>query len=371
MAKALRKIDSVPDAGQGEGDARRREEVEVELPSRMPPVDMVAFSEARSCHDLARLHEKKKLMIQPAFQRNVVWGNAEQTRFIDSLAKQLPIPSMCIGLDYKTETYQVIDGLQRISSIIRFLTDNEWSMAQVEGVDGSIAGKTPGKVAAANPRIYSRIEDALLPVTLIRYDWANKAHREYTFSIFHRLNSGGKKLTAQEIRNCIYAGAFNDLLRELVDSEVARKLFGIREGRVSRFGEEESVLRFFAFADDYLNYKGNMTRHLNDYMDEKSKMGKAELRDKKAAMLRTLELVCFRILEGEAWGKSKAVMDAVAAGVYRNIGKLEGLADAELRRRYDELLGCAEFQTERMQGGIGSKAGVGKRIAIGMEIFGR
>jgi uncharacterized protein with ParB-like and HNH nuclease domain len=38
----------------------------------------------------------------------------QQTRFIDSLMKQLPIPSMCISLDYKTDKRYIIDGLQRI-----------------------------------------------------------------------------------------------------------------------------------------------------------------------------------------------------------------------------------------------------------------
>jgi uncharacterized protein with ParB-like and HNH nuclease domain len=61
------------------------------------------------------------LNIQPEFQREIVWKGPAQTRFIDSLIKQLPIPSLCFSLDYKTQRWQVIDGLQRMASIIRFL----------------------------------------------------------------------------------------------------------------------------------------------------------------------------------------------------------------------------------------------------------
>jgi uncharacterized protein with ParB-like and HNH nuclease domain len=68
------------------------------------------------------MHTQGILEIQPEFQREIVWKNPDQTRFIDSLVKQLPIPSMCFSLDYKAQKWQVIDGLQRMATIIRFLS---------------------------------------------------------------------------------------------------------------------------------------------------------------------------------------------------------------------------------------------------------
>ena len=87
----------------------------------VPPSDIVAYDELRSCADLFRMHEQGILEIQPHFQREVVWKGTDQTRFIDSLIKQLPIPSMCFALDHKAQRWIVIDGLQRISTIVRFL----------------------------------------------------------------------------------------------------------------------------------------------------------------------------------------------------------------------------------------------------------
>jgi len=69
----------------------------------------------RSCADLLRMHSSGKLEIQPDFQRDVVWKPDEQARFIDSLVKQLPIPSMCFSLDYQTQKWKVIDGLEVLS----------------------------------------------------------------------------------------------------------------------------------------------------------------------------------------------------------------------------------------------------------------
>ena len=92
-----------------------------------PPSDIIAFNELRSCADILRMVTKKQLKTDPDFQRQSIWTEAAQTRFIDSLMKQLPIPSMSISLDYKTDERLVVDGLQRISTIIRFLKDDsDW-----------------------------------------------------------------------------------------------------------------------------------------------------------------------------------------------------------------------------------------------------
>lgn len=88
----------------------------------IPPPDIVAYNELRSCVDLVRMHGSGKLELQPDFQRDVVSKAGDQSRFIDSLVKQVPIPSMCFSLDYKTQHWKVIDGLQRMSSIVKFLS---------------------------------------------------------------------------------------------------------------------------------------------------------------------------------------------------------------------------------------------------------
>ena len=80
----------------------------------VPPADLIAYNELRSCADLYRMYRERQLEISPEFQREIVWSTPVQTRFIDSLVKQLPIPTMCFSLDYKTQKWQVIDGLQRM-----------------------------------------------------------------------------------------------------------------------------------------------------------------------------------------------------------------------------------------------------------------
>lgn len=154
------------------------------------------------------MHSSGQLIIKPDFQRDVVRTNPAQTRFIDSLVKQLPIPSMCLSLDYKTEKRLMIDGLKRIARVIKFLTQEDWRLSSLEDVDGRISGRTSGHLKEKHFEIYSRIENLTIPITVLRCDYSKKSHLNYLFTTFHRLNTGGNKLSNQVIRNCIYSGDY-------------------------------------------------------------------------------------------------------------------------------------------------------------------
>lgn len=116
--------------------------------AELPPSDIVSYNELRSCADLFRMHEQGILNANPEFQRDVVWKGADQTRFIDSLIKQLPIPSMCFAHDYKIQKWIVIDGLQRISSIVRFLSGGDWKLSSLDDIDQGISGKSAAAIGS-------------------------------------------------------------------------------------------------------------------------------------------------------------------------------------------------------------------------------
>ena len=135
-----------------------------------PPSDIVAFNELRSCADLYRMHVDKALKIQPEFQREIVWSSSAQTRFIDSLIKNLPIPSMCFSFDYKTEQWQVIDGLQRMASIIRFLEGNtDWQLADIDDVEKDLKGVSASEFSQKDSplhKYFRRVQNVSIPVTV-------------------------------------------------------------------------------------------------------------------------------------------------------------------------------------------------------------
>lgn len=159
----------------------------------LPPKDVVAYNELRSCADLFRMYKNGKLEIQPDFQREVVWKQDERSRFIDSLVKQLPIPSMCFSLDSKTQSWKVIDGLQRMSSIISFLGDAPWNLSTLEAIHPLLKNRSNVDLrngSEEDKRLYASVEDMSIPITVIRCDYSVRSHMRYLFMIFNRLNSG-------------------------------------------------------------------------------------------------------------------------------------------------------------------------------------
>jgi hypothetical protein len=338
--------------------------------SESPPGDIVAFNELRSCADLVRMYKTDQLIIKPDFQRDVVWTNPAQTRFIDSLVKQLPIPSMCLSLDYKTEKRLMVDGLQRISSIIKFLSQDEWRLSRLEDIDIKITGRTNKHIKEKYFEVYSRIENLTIPVTVLRCDYSKKSHMHYLFTIFHRLNTGGNKLSNQEIRNCIFFGKFNDLLKSLVQYPNTRKAFGLEDGQSYRFSYEELFLRVFAFSESLEIYKGRLAKFLNDFMDNKKKIAENELERKELDAKRTVDLFYNRILDGQAIPKiSKATTEAILIGIYKNIDTLENEIENHLRNRYNNLRDDANFSIESLSEGLAAKEKVKDRINRAIEIF--
>ena len=334
-----------------------------------PPVDIIAYNEQRSCSDLVRMYQKKQLVIDPDFQRDVVWTDPQQTRFIDSLMKQLPIPSMCISLDYKTDKRYIIDGLQRINTIVKFLTTEDWKLSKLADVDSSISGKTVEEIKTQHEELYERVENMTIPITMIRYDSSKKAHNNYIFTIFHRLNTGGVKLNNQEIRNCIYNGKFNSFLKECAQYENWLLLMDRKQQKASRFEDEELVLRFFAFYDEYQNYKGKLTRFLNDYMYKHRLAHEDFIQDKDQLFKQTVDLIYDRIFKNEPLKTSKVIAEGILLGVAKNLDTLVNLSNDELQDNYSRLIKSEPFLTKNLAGGIYQKDKALERINTSIKIF--
>lgn len=307
-------------------DAKTEEEqsfFEEDRDQPIPPDNVVAYNELRSCADLARMHASGKLQIQPDFQRDIVWKADEQARFIDSLVKQLPIPSMCFSLDAHTKDWKVIDGLQRMHTITSFLGTAEWKIASVEDIHPLLSGKKNVQLRTGTDeekRLYAGVEDISIPITVIRCDYSKQSHMRYLFTIFNRLNSGGVRLNNQEIRNCIYSGQFNDLLKELDKNyqpwrAVCRRIWG----KMDRFRSVEVLLRMLAFSENLDNYEGNLAGFLNDYMLSASKAPPEQMQSYRKSLEKATalsEMVLDRMDSGK---KSLTFVEGILVGVLSNL----------------------------------------------------
>lgn len=296
----------------------------------IPPANVVAYNELRSCADLYRMYKNGKLEIQPDFQRDVVWKSDERARFIDSLVKQLPIPSMCFSLDPKTQKWKVIDGLQRMTSIIDLLGDAPWTIPDVDDIHPLLKGKSNVALRTGTEEekaIYSSVEDMSIPITVIRCDYSEKSHMRYLFMIFNRLNSGGVRLNNQEIRNCIYSGEFNDMLKKFDKEDthwqqVKRRIWG----PMDRFRSVEILLRALAFSVHLNSYDGNLSGFLNEYMDEASKKSKADIEEMQKSLAFMSSSAAQMVATLTGGKKSLTFIEGILVSLISNRGRLQAMA---------------------------------------------
>ncbi len=341
--------------------------------AHVPPRDIVAYNELRSCADLFRMHEQGILEIQPEFQRDIVWKGPDQTRFIDSLIKQLPIPSMCFALDHRAQKWMVIDGLQRISTIVKFLQGGDWKLSPLDDIEPEIAGKSVAAIKTSDSALhqyYTRVENLSIPVTVLRCDFSKMSHMEYLFTIFHRLNTGGMKLNNQEIRNCIYGGTFNNLLKELDQQTPWRRLNKMAAGKSYRFTKQEIILRFFAFMERRQSYEGHLAKFLNDYMHANQNISDLLADEKRTLFLDTVKLVADELFGGKAPQKlSITVLEALLVGVGANIAQIKNDPALKLTDSYKELINHPEFSEGALREGLSKKQRVIERLNTAIEIF--
>ncbi len=341
--------------------------------TEVPPSDIIAYNELRSCADLFRMHQQGILDIQPEFQREFVWKGTDQTRFIDSLVKQLPIPSMCFALDHRTQRWIVIDGLQRISTIVRFLMGGDWTLSDLDDIDPEIAGKSVAAIKTSEGplnRYYRRVENLSIPITVLRCDFSKQTHMDFLFTIFHRLNTGGTKLNNQEIRNCIFGGPFNNLLKVLDTNLDWRRLNKMSSNDSYRFVKQEILLRFFSFHDRLDEYEGHLAGFLNEYMHSHRNETSNFLEAKANLFRRTVACISTQLFSGKSQPKmTVTLLESLLVAVARNIDLLEGESAQSIQDRYNRLISHPEFSDGSLREGLSKKLRVRSRILAAVAIF--
>ena len=227
-----------------------------------------------SFNELADMYENGELNINPDFQRLFRWSDSKQSRFIESLVLEMPIPPI-----YVTETeekqYDLIDGLQRISSYLHFrgILKNAEHLDIKEGdklklIDCDIVSELDGKTFDDLPSsLQIRIKRSFIRMQIIRKD----SDPMFRYHMFKRLNTGGEILEPQEVRNCtirILDVKFPDYLRQLSNKPYFQTVTSnISDQKSKSAYREELVLKFFAFKNNRENYVKNVQEFLDAYME--------------------------------------------------------------------------------------------------------
>jgi len=209
-------------------------------------------------------------IVVPAFQRKFVWTIEQSSLLIESLLMGLPVPQAFFFVEAEGRNL-VIDGLQRIMSIVYFFSgyfgdENYQGKKTVFRLTGlseksPYAGKTFEELSEAQKR---KLKNSVLRVINVR-QLGPKDDDTSAYHIFERLNTGGTPLTAQEIRHCVFHGPLVDLLSDLNKDQNWRRILG-KTTFDKHQKDTELLLRVLAFATRADRYEKPMKEFLNKTM---------------------------------------------------------------------------------------------------------
>jgi len=210
--------------------------------------------------------------IAPEYQRHFIWNIERQSQLIESLMLGIPVPNLFMATN-KDSTWEVIDGLQRLSTIINFIGDQE-TITRFNPNGLKLKLNNLEKLTSINKLYYEDLPRSIQLMFMtrpIRVTVLNdRSDFEVRYDLFERLNTGGVSLHPQEIRNCIYLGRFKDFIINCALDENFTSVVKMTKKAEQTGNREELVLKFFAYYEDRNQFVHSVKGFLNDYMANKT-----------------------------------------------------------------------------------------------------
>ena len=359
---------------------RELEEAEVEEPTKRRLTDNeieVAYSDASfrviyqsnnfllpQIRDL--INNRAVINLRPEYQRRLRWSNKQKSLLIESLLLNIPIPPIFL---YESDLarYEVMDGQQRLNAVHEYL-ENEFALTGLEKLT-YLSGRRCKKLP---PKLQRGLERSSLSAIVLLHETRSDLSDPYLVRrlVFERLNTGGRPLNPQEIRNSIFRGPFNDMIVELARNNTFCGVFSIPKYTGTDLNEYyenperqkntlyrtmadcQIVLRFFALlTDDHI--RGSMRSILDKCMSRNQNASTDAIKEHREAFTKVIE-ACEKIYKGQTFllppsGKradkgarriSIALYDANMVALYRRIARLDELTEKrdQIRSKMRELL---------------------------------
>lgn len=238
------------------GDARKKVDV-----------SNVSFS----VREIVRMYSDGELIIAPSYQRKYRWSTSVASRFIESLFLGLPIPPIFVATN-DNFTWEVVDGLQRISTLILFLSESPEVRSQISEKNTSpLRLAELDELTQLNDRTYFQLPRPIQlylsrqPLQVIAL--TDKSDKNVRFDLFSRLNTGAISLTPQEVRTAVYGGRFISFIEELSTNKDLRSLLKLQKANQHDGTTAEQVLKYFAYKNNASAFRGPVAEFLNKYTE--------------------------------------------------------------------------------------------------------
>jgi len=336
-----------------------------------------------SFNEILDMFVSDELIISPAYQRLFRWTEATQSRFIESLILEMPIPPLYM-IEVEDNVYELIDGLQRISTWLHFRGKHPLRKED-DGSPSKLVLTDCDIIAGLNGLIYDDLPTALqikLKRNFMRVEVIRKSSdARLRYHMFKRLNTGGAPLSDQEVRNCtvrLLDPTFNDFLSAKAANEDFRECTQhIRGDKQHEMYWEELVLRFFALKNNRSEYDHLVAEFLTHYMeavsDSTTKVtfdydAEGKIFDKTFAVMRSLG--GGRAFRGPNTRFTVNVFEAWTLGLQPHLDRVD-VSDAtqleRIQQSLDELRSRDDFRAVAVGGGRNYPQPLTKRIELAAE----
>ena len=224
-----------------------------------------------SFNELFDMYKSEELIINPDFQRLFRWSEGKQSQFVESLILELPIPPIYV-IEVEDGVYELIDGLQRISSYLHFRGKHP---SEPEGAERFLLLTECDVLPMLNGLGYDDLPQAIqikLKRHFIRMEVLRReSDKRLRYHMFKRLNTGGELLSPQEIRNCtirLLDNTFNEFLKRIVkEVHFETCMAQLTDEKREQMYLEEYALRFFAIKNAQAKYVKDVGDFLTEYME--------------------------------------------------------------------------------------------------------
>jgi hypothetical protein len=294
---------------------------------------------------------KKQEINIPPLQRRFIWTQVRSSKLIESFLMGLPVPPVFFYQERGTNKLLVVDGQQRLRSIVYFFSGCFGEHDSKDKVPFNLIGlaeKSPYLDATyqglkdKDEEAFNKLNNSVLRSFVVKQ--IDPQDDTSIFQIFERLNTGGVILQGQEIRNCIYDGPFNDSLNALNKYGAWRNVFGT-DAEDKRKRDVELILRFLALFYTRDTYAKPMKQFLNTFMRTNKRASPTKIGEYEDLFRMTCDAVLSTLGEKPFHihtGLNAAVYDSTFTVFASNLSRFNAeyctaKSHSQLRARFNQL----------------------------------
>lgn len=346
-----------------------------------------------SFNEMLDMYVNRELDINPDYQRLFRWSQGAQSRFIESLLLEMPVPPIYV-VESDTGKYQLIDGLQRLSSYLhlrgKLVADHleppieEGDFLELQECD-IVPDLNGYKYDDLPTSLKIRLKRAFVRVEVVRKGSDSK----FRYHMFKRLNTGGEALTSQQLRNCtirMLDSKFIDFVISKSRSENFKEcISNISKQQGLGAFDQELVLRYFALKNYKDKFVHDVADFLTEYMEAVSDPDNFEITfdyENEEIVFEKLFLVLKKALGDKSFGRVGRGGVQSNFSVYHYEGICTGLLskldqiDPEnpehidaLKERLEKIKADDDFINVTTGGGKNSPGPLNKRIQVVVDML--